>query len=212
MPASLASAATEIRDRSFRVAGRGSARSFRRPPLLQGRDKRPALRADQHPVVQLAQDACAQNRKLDRIVQGPQQAQHDLLDGRLHSARHQASHPAGCRSGASRARLRGDLGSDLGRHAHVEFNIDRKQGPSGAGHGFHPERNRHRYRQIVLFIVEIGLAFKHALLASLQHEHRARLVEHGNVAKDRLRSENADAMKGRRIVSLLRGKVASQFH
>lgn len=54
----------------------------------------------------------------------------------------------------------------------------------------------------MLRVIKIDLAFKHALLASLQHEHRAWLVEHRNVVKLRLGPENADTIKPCRIVPL----------
>ncbi len=154
--------------------------------------------------MQLAQDARAQDRKLGSIIQRPQQAQHDIFDSRLHSAGDQAFHLAGYRS---RAHLRRDLGSQ----SHVELDIDSKQGVFRAGHGFHTERDGHRHGKIVFRVIKIDLAFKHALLASLQHEHRAWLVEHGNVVKLCLGPENADTIKRCRIVPLAGSQLAGQL-
>jgi hypothetical protein len=64
----------------------------------------------------------------------------------------------------------------------------------------------------MLLIVEIDLAFKHALLSALQDEDRARFVEYGNIMKDRFGPENADTAKCRWVVSLAGGKKACQLY
>ncbi len=64
----------------------------------------------------------------------------------------------------------------------------------------------------MLLVVEIDLAFKHSLLATLQHENRTRLVEDGYVVEDLFGPEDADAVKPRRIVAVTRGEASGQFH
>ncbi len=158
--------------------------------------------------MQFAQDACAQHRSLDRIGQRLQQTQQHGLDIGFHPAGYETLRLGGRRPGISPLDFRGDLGGQR----HVELHIDRKQRPFRAGDGFHPERNGHRHCQIMLLVVEMHCAFKHALLAPLQHEDGPRLVEHRNVMKDRLRPENANAGKPRLIVSLIGGEMSGQFH
>ncbi|GAC1040353.1 hypothetical protein thsrh120_03570 [Rhizobium sp. No.120] len=64
----------------------------------------------------------------------------------------------------------------------------------------------------MLLIVEIDLAFQHALLSALQDEYRTGLIEHRDIMKNRLGPENPNTGKCGWIVSLAGSKKARQLH
>jgi hypothetical protein len=58
----------------------------------------------------------------------------------------------------------------------------------------------------------MDLAVQHALLATLQHEHRAGPVEHRDIVQDRFGPEEADIVESRRIVAVAGGEKPRQIY
>lgn len=205
-----AGVARQIGDGDFRAVvaaqpGEAADNVSRRAFLPQGGDHRATLRADEHAIVELAEQSGAEDRAVDRAQERGEKAQQRVLDRGVHPARHQA---LGLVLGEWAVRLHreGDFGGEL----QVELHVDGEQRPLRAGGRLHAEGNGYRHREIVVLVVAIGLAFEKAEFAALQDEYGARPVEHRHVVQHGLRPEDADTIDAGGVVALARRQFGGQ--